>query len=702
MSGHSGSSESRPKLKFLKPSDDDATWEQDKPDVDPINATTFVYNPYYSLSLDQQKKKLPIYQNRDHIIYLLEKYQTLVLVGETGSGKTTQVPQYLAEAGWASDGTMIGVTQPRRVAATSLASRVADEMGAILGDEVGYAIRFDEKFSPTRTKVKYLTEGLLIREMLGDPLLRQYSVIMLDEVHERTVNSDILMGLLRKILKKRKNLKLIISSATMDAEEIQRFFNLRDKKSSKSSSDDTSVILSVSGRSYPIEICYAVDPVPDYVKDAVKTVMKIHETEGKGDILVFLTGQEEVDNAITLLQQHTQNLSDTNKKAMELLPLPMYGSLPARDQLRVFQHTPKGARKVVVATNIAETSITISGIVYVIDCGFVKMRWFNPDTFTDSLVVVPISKASAEQRAGRGGRTAPGKVYRLYPEPEYEKLDPQSPPEIQRCDLSFAVLQLKVLGIDNIVRFNFPSPPPAQNLVSAVEVLFALGALDRSGGLTSPLGERMAEFPLPPCYSKMLLVSGDFGCSDEITTIAAMLQVENVFQLPFGQAAIRARIVKRKFEVEEGDLITLLNVYTSFVKSGRTKHFCSQNFLNFKRLKRADEMKKQMVKMLRRFEIPLESCKGNLEPIMKCIASGFFPNAVYLHHSGYYRTVRGDLVVYPHPTSVLYALPQPQYLLFSEIIHLSQIYIRDLTVVKPEWLEELAPHFYKKRTEHFH
>lgn len=604
------------------------------------------------------------------------------------------------EAGWASDGTMIAVTQPRRVAATSLANRVADEVGTILGEEVGYAIRFDENYSK-RTKIKYLTEGLLIREMLGDPLLRQYSLIMLDEVHERTLNSDILMGLLRKIIKKRKNLKLIISSATMDAEEIHSFFNLplEKKTSKKSSSEDAAVILSVAGRSHPIEVCHVIDPVPDYVKDSVNTVIKIHEQEGKGDILVFLTGQDEVDTAVTLLQQHAQNLRDNQ---FELFPVPMYGSLPARDQLKAFQHPPKGSRKVVVATNIAETSITISGIVYVVDCGFVKMRWFNPDTFTDSLIVVPISKASAEQRAGRAGRTQPGKVYRLYPESEYEKLEQSSPPEMQRCDLSFAVLQLKVLGIDNIVSFHFPSPPPAKNLVCAMEVLYALGALDVSGNLTVPLGERMAEFPMPPCFSKMLLVSGEFGCSEEVTTIAAMLQVENVFQTPHGQGAIRARTTKRKFEVEEGDLITLLNVYSAFVKAGYTKHFCNQNYLHFKRLKRAVEMKKQMLKMLKRFDVPLESCKGNLEPILKCISAGFFPNAVYLHHSGYYRTVRGDLTVYPHPTSVLYTLPQPQYLLFTEIIHTSQLYIRDLTVVKPEWLEELAPHFYQRRTERFH
>ncbi|OXA52772.1 putative ATP-dependent RNA helicase DHX35 [Folsomia candida] len=605
--------------------------------------------------------------------------------------------EYLLEAGWGMGEKMIGITQPRRVAATSLASRVADEMGAVLGDEVGYAIRFDEKFNPKTTKVKYLTEGLLIREMMSDPLLRQYSVIMLDEVHERTVNSDILMGLLRKILKARKDLKLIVSSATVDAEELKLFFELKSKKSKDRKTKETSVILSVSGRTYPIEICFSIDPVPDYVKESVNTVVKIHEREDRGDILVFLTGQDEVDTAVSLLMQHSTTMKE--RGGLEMTVLPMYGSLPARDQLKVFQYPPKGHRKVVVCTNIAETSITISGIVYVVDCGFVKMRWFNPESFTDSLVVVPTSKASAEQRAGRAGRTKPGKVYRLYPEHEYEKLPTATCPEIQRNDLAQTVLQLKALGIDNIVRFNFPSPPPAKNLICAVELLYALGALDSRGNLTSPLGEQMSEFPLPPTFSKMLLTSGEYGCAEEITTIAALLQVETVFQAPWGQNAMKARMTKRKFEVAEGDLLTLLNVYTAYMEAGKTKHFCSQNFLHYKRLRRAEEIKKQMLKMLHRFKVPIESCKGIIEPIIKCICAGFFPNAVYLHHSGYHRTVRGDLPVFVHPTSLLYTLPQPQWLLFTEIIHTTHIYMRDLTVVQPQWLEELAPHFYKKTTE---
>ncbi|CAG7729660.1 unnamed protein product, partial [Allacma fusca] len=493
-----------PKLRFMKPSED-ITWEEDKPDIEPTNETTFIFNPYISLSLLQQRQRLPVAKYREDVLYLLETHQVVVLVGETGSGKSTQIPQFLVEAGWTSDGKIIGITQPRRVAATSLASRVADESGSILGDEVGYSIRFDDKVDPQRTRIKYMTEGILIQEMMADPLLRSYSVIMLDEIHERTLNSDILMGLLRKIIKKRKDLKLVVSSATVDAEELKSFFNTKTASEGRGKKD-TGVILSMEGRSHPIEIYHSLEPVPDYIRETVETALKIHETEGPGDILVFLTGQEEVDRAVTLMEENKSRSRGRSK--LELLILPMYGSLPPRDQLKVFHSTPRDSRKIVFATNIAETSITIPGIVYVIDCGFVKMRWFNPDTYTDSLVVVPISQASATQRAGRAGRVRPGKVYRLFPESEYNKLPKCSPPEIQRMDLSCAILKLKALGIDNIVHFNFPSPPPPKNLVSAVELLFALGALDGQGDLTKPIGEQMAELPMVPTFSKLILSSG--------------------------------------------------------------------------------------------------------------------------------------------------------------------------------------------------
>lgn len=674
------------KPRFIKPRSTDIPWQEDKSDVNPIDHTSFVYNPNVSLSIEHQRRRLPIYQNRNHIIHLLEKHQTLILVGETGCGKSTQVCQYLHEAGWGSDGKIIGISQPRRVAATTLATRVAEERGCVVGQLVGYSIRFDDCFDAKQTRIKYMTEGILIREMMADPLLQHYCVLMLDEVHERTLYTDVLLGLLKKILKKRKDLRLIVSSATMDAEEMKHFFNFN---TTANEAKDTAVIISIHGRTYPCEIYYKDEPVPDYVKGTVETVVKIHRTEPAGDILVFLTGQEEINMAVSLIGQY----AEVETEHGTLWPLPMHGSLPPRDQLKVFRRTPKGQRKVVVATNIAETSVTILGIVYVIDCGFMKLRWFNSEAHMDALVVVPVSKASAEQRAGRAGRTRFGKVYRLYSEDEHAKMREKTVPEMQRSDLSSAVLQLKALGIDNILRFNFPSAPPAKNLALSLELLYALEAIDDDGQLTQPLGLQMAEFPLHPLLSKMLLASGQYGCSEEILSIVAMLQIESVF---FSINSAKARIAKRKFEVEEGDLITLLNVYNAFVKCGRIKQWCVEHCLNYKGLIRAQEMRNRMEKMVSKFNVPLLSANGCLDTIRRCITAGLFCNAAYLHYSGNYHTVRGNQLLHIHPNSCLYTLEQPQWVLFVDILHTNKMYMKDLTVIEDSWLEELAPHFYKK------
>ncbi|XP_063980646.1 probable ATP-dependent RNA helicase DHX35 [Diachasmimorpha longicaudata] len=675
------------KVKFIAPGEN--SWREDKPDIDAHSSTQFVYNAHQSLALDLQRQRLPIYKSRNAIIYLLEKYQSLVLIGETGCGKSTQVPQYLLEAGWCTDGKIIGITEPRRVAATSLASRVADERGCILGTDVGYSIRFDDSTDNT-TKIKYMTEGILLREMMGDPLLTKYSVIILDEVHERTLLTDIIMGLLKKILKKRKSLRIIVSSATVDAEELRDFFN---GNTSKDAGRDTACILSVEGRLYPVDIFYVAEPVPDYVKGVVDTALKIHENEEPGDILAFLTGMDEVDRAVSLLQEHGKLVKEGKQKIM---PLAMYGSLPNAEQLKVFWRAPKDTRKIIVATNIAETSITISNIVYVIDCGFAKIPWFDVDTQTDSLIVAPVSKASANQRAGRAGRVQSGKAYRLYTEKAYDDLIDVTPSQMQRSDLAPAILQLKALGIDNVLRFNFPSVPPSKNLLAGFELLFALGAIDDNGLLTNPVGITMAEMPLEPVFAKCLIAAGEMNCSDEITTILAMLQVENVLIRPGGgQASIRARIAHRKFEVEEGDLLTLLNIYTAYEKN-KSSSWCQKHFLNSKALKRASEIRTQMRRLIKTLNIPLHSCEGDITRLLKCITTGLFPNAAYLHYSGVYKTLRGNQDLYIHPNSCLYTLQQPQWLLFCEILQTNKIYMRELTVIKSEWLLELAPHFYQR------
>ncbi|XP_077024755.1 putative ATP-dependent RNA helicase DHX35 isoform X3 [Tamandua tetradactyla] len=566
------------------------------------SATTVVYNPYAALSVEQQRQKLPVFKLRNHILYLIENYQTVVIVGETGCGKSTQIPQYLAEAGWTADGRVVGVTQPRRVAAVTVAGRVAEERGAVLGHEVGYCIRFDDCTDPLATRIKFLTDGMLVREMMVDPLLTKYSAIMLDEAHERTLYTDIAIGLLKKIQKKRGDLRLIVASATLDAEKFREFFNQNE---TSDPTRDTCVILTVEGRTFPVDIFYLQSPVPDYIKSTVETVVKIHQTEGDGDILAFLTGQEEVETVVSLLIEQARALARTGMKR-HLRVLPMYAGLPSFEQMKVFERMSRSVRKVIVATNVAETSITISGIVYVIDCGFVKLRAYNPRTAIECLVVVPVSQASANQRAGRGGRNRSGKCYRLYTEEAFDKLPQSTVPEMQRSNLAPVILQLKALGIDNVLRFHFMSPPPAQSMVQALELLYALGGLDKDCRLTEPLGMRIAEFPLNPMFAKMLLESGNFGCSQEILSIAAMMQIQNIFVIPPNQKSQAIR-VHRKFAVEEGDHLTMLNVFEAFIKHNKNSQWCQQHFLNYKGLLRAATVREQLKKLLVKFQVPKKS-----------------------------------------------------------------------------------------------
>ena len=658
------------------------------------SAPTAVYNPNKSLSIEQQRQRLPVFKYRNHILYLLEKYQTVVIVGETGSGKSTQIPQYLLESGWADDRHVICVTQPRRVAAVTVASRVAEERGALLGDEVGYAIRFDQCCTDEVTKIKFVTDGLLVREMMSDPLLSKYSVILLDEAHERTLYTDIVIGLLKKIMKKRKDLHIIVASATLDAEMFRDFFNLND---TNDPSKDTAGILTVQGRQFPVEQYYSLDPVPDYIKSSVETVMKIHRNEDFGDVLVFLTGQEEVQNAVGMLIDEARKQPKDAK--MKLKILPMYGTLPASEQMKVFERVPRHVRKVIVATNIAEASITIHGIVYVVDCGFVKIRAYNPKHGIETLVIVPTSQASALQRSGRAGRLRTGKSYRLYTEDAFKTLPLNSVPEMQRSNMAPVILQLKALGIDNVLRFNFLSAPPAQNMVRGLELLYALEALNDKCRLTIPLGLQMAEFPLPPMFAKMLLSSEEFGCGVEVLTIAAMMQIQNIFITP-SQGRMAAEKAKRKFSVEEGDHITMLNVYNAFLRVDKSKHWCHENFLNYKGLVRAQEIREQLLRLLTKFNVKVKSCGGEVENIQRCVTMGFFANAARLHFDGDYHTVKDDHVLHIHPTSVLYGSdPPPRWLVFNEVVHTNREYMRDVTVIKPEWLYELAPHFYHYGTD---
>ncbi|KAK6040202.1 helicase protein [Cooperia oncophora] len=449
------------------------------------------------MTIEETRKSLPVYAFRDQFIEAVKEHQVLIIEGETGSGKTTQLPQYLYEAGFCKDGKKIGCTQPRRVAAMSVAARVAEEVGCKLGMQVGYSIRFEDCTSE-KTVLKYMTDGMLLREFLNEPDLASYSVMMIDEAHERTLHTDILFGLVKDIARFRKDLKLLISSATLDAEKFSTF---------------------------PVDIYYTQAPEADYMDAVMVTVMQIHLTQPlPGDILVFLTGQEEIESVQEALMEKTKALGS---KIKELIPLPIYANLPSDLQAKIFEPTPPNARKVILATNIAETSVTIDGICYVIDPGFSKQNSFDARSGVEHLHVVTISKvwssrigfscrktflsylsqASANQRAGRAGRTGPGKCFRLYTAWAYKhELEDQPIPEIQRTNLGNVVLMLKSLGIHDLVHFDFLDPPPQETLVIALEQLYALGALNHRGELTK-LGRRMAEFPCDPCMSKMIIAS---------------------------------------------------------------------------------------------------------------------------------------------------------------------------------------------------
>ncbi|KAF6825369.1 helicase associated domain-containing protein [Colletotrichum plurivorum] len=672
----------------------------------------FDINSNFIPALHKPAALLPIAKHREALLYLIETKQVTIVIGQTGSGKTTQIPQFLEAAGWCSDGKVIGITQPRRVAATTVAMRVAEEFGCEIGKEVGYAIRFEDATS-AQTRIKFMTDGLLIREALVDPLLTRYSVIMVDEAHERSISTDILLGLLKKIMKKRPELRIIISSATLQAEEFLRFFttNPGDEPETKHASaaagnNEKGAIISLEGRSYPVDDLYLESPTDDYVEQAVSTVFDIHENEADGDILVFLTGREEIDNAV---QAVADRLLDMKEQSTKLQALALYAGLSTEQQMYVFDKPPEGTRKVVFATNIAEASITIDGIVYVIDCGFAKLRAYNPRTGIETLTSTPISKASASQRAGRAGRTRPGKCFRLYTEESYLSLPEATIPEIQRTNLAPFILQLKALGIDNVLRFNFLSPPPAELMAKALELLYSLGALDEYAKLTKPLGYRMAEIAVEPMMAKTLLSAASFGCLSEMLSIAAMTSAggNNVWFYHDGERKTM-ETSRRKFAAEEGDHLTLLNAYYAFVTVGRKESkFCREHNLNFKTMTRAVSIRAQLKRHLENFGITVDESLGGkqgqqkqdntmkAEQIRRCLTSGYFAHAARMQPDGTFLNVSGETTLHAHPSSLMFNR-KADWVIFHEVTETAtKIFIRDITKIEKNWLVEYAPEFYK-------
>merc|ERR1719167_1026216 len=633
------------------------------------------YGKKTTMSILEQRQSLPIYKLKDELVKAINDNQILIVVGETGSGKTTQMTQYIAEAGFSIRG-KIGCTQPRRVAAMSVAKRVAEEFGCRLGQEVGYTIRFEDCTTP-ETVIKYMTDGMLLREALIDSEMGTYSCIMLDEAHERTIHTDVLFGLLKKAVKVRPELKLIVTSATLDAVKFSEYFF-------------EAPIFTIPGRTFPVEILYSKEPESDYLDASLITVMQIHLNEPPGDILLFLTGQEEIDTACEVLFERMKRMGHD---VPELIILPIYSALPSEMQSRIFDPAPPGCRKVVIATNIAETSITIDGIYYVIDPGFTKQKVYHSKTSMDALVVTPISQAEAKQRAGRAGRTGPGKCYRLYTERAYRDEMLATPvPEIQRTNLADTVLKLKAMGINDLIGFDFMDAPPADALIHSLEMLHSLSALDNEGLLTR-LGRRMAEFPLEPNLSKMLIMSVSLGCSDEILTIVSMLSVQNVFYRPKEKQAI-ADQKKSKFDQVEGDHITLLAVYNSWKHNHFSSAWCYGNFVQARTLKRCQDVRKQLLGIMERHHLDIVSCCKALDRVQKAIASRFFRNTAKKDPQDGYRTLVDCQNVFSHPSSSLFHR-QPEYVVFHEVVQTTKEYMREVTAIDPKWLVQYAPAFFK-------
>jgi len=660
----------------------------------PETSSNPMINPYtnkmYSrkyFELLEKRKQLPVYEYKDKFLEMLDKNKITVLIGETGSGKTTQIPQWCLEylKSKKTGKICVSVTQPRRVAAMSVSARVATEMDVILGQEVGYTIRFEDCTDFNLTKLKYLTDGMLLREAITDNLLSSYQIIILDEAHERTLATDILMGVLKQMLPKRDDLKVVIMSATLDSGKFQDYF-------------EGAPLLRVPGRTFPVEIFYTPEPERDYLEAVIRTVMQIHMCEPEGDILVFLTGQEEIEEACKRLKKEVDKLE---KNAGQLVCIPLYSSLPPSQQERIFDPAPPTTeetgigRKVVIATNIAETSLTIDGVVYVVDTGFSKQKIFNPRARVESLLISAISKASAQQRAGRAGRTKPGKAFRLYTEKAYKnEMNDNTYPEILRSNLSSVVLQLKRLGIDDLVHFDFMDPPAPETLIRALELLNYIGAMDDDGNLT-PHGRIMAEFPLDPQLANMLIQSCEYQCSNECLSITAMLSVPQCFLRPI-EMKKAADEAKRRFAHIDGDHLTLLNVYHAFKQNNEDAQWCYDNFINLRSLKSADNVRQQLSRLMDRFNLPKVSTPFNSRlyyvNIRKALVSGFYMQVAYLVPKGFYLTIKDNQEVQIHPSSCLEQ--KPQWVIYNEFVFTSKNYIRTVTEIKPEWLLEIAPHYY--------
>lgn len=604
------------------------------------------------------KSHLAVYNYKDEIIKAIQENQVVVIEAPTGSGKTTQLPQIIFEAGLDKWG-IVGVTQPRRIAAYGVSKRIAEEMNVELGQLVGYKMRFDDCTS-ANTKIKIMTDGILLEELRSDPMLLKYSIIIVDEAHERSLNIDFILGLLKEIIKKRDDFKVLVSSATINAKLFSDYF-------------DEAPVISVKTSPFPVEEKYfKVKDVEDSKEQIslICSIMSDIENKGEpGDVLIFLPGEAAIKDCCSQLEMLNRAISGS------MVVMPLYARLSPEDQNRVFDVLPEGKRKVVVATNIAETSITINGIVHVIDPGYAKINYYNPRTFTSYLELKPISRASCDQRKGRAGRTAPGVVYRLFSREEYERREEYTKEEIYRTDLSEVVLRMLDLGIYNYESFDFISRPGRSAIQSAMDTLISLGAVDSLNSLTQ-IGKMMVDFPLMPRLSRILL-EGMLVYPDvlyNVLIVIAFLSAKKPFLYPRGEE-IESQRAQKKLYVKGGDFFTWINVFYKYQKAQNKEQFCKLYYLDQRVMDEILNIHYQLSTILEKREVKIGT-KFNQDQILLCICAGlkqYICRRPEKKKSGFNSATELDIRI--HPGSFLY-YDSPIWLVGGEIVNTGRTYVR--------------------------